>query len=63
MVLDWCCMCKHDGESVDHLLLHCLVAYEMWSMPFGLLVFFWLCLGVFWVYWNAGKVGLVGNGI
>ena len=32
VVLDWCCMCKGDGESVDHLLLHCLVAHEMCSM-------------------------------
>jgi hypothetical protein len=26
VVLDWCCVCKCDGEFVDHLLLHCLVA-------------------------------------
>ena len=24
VVVGWCCMCKMDGESVDHLLLHCL---------------------------------------
>jgi hypothetical protein len=26
IVVDRCCMCKRDGESVDHLLLHCEVA-------------------------------------
>lgn len=26
MVLDWCYMCKKDGEAVDHLLLHSEVA-------------------------------------
>jgi hypothetical protein len=24
-------MCKHFGESIDHLLLHCEVAYEVWT--------------------------------
>jgi hypothetical protein len=36
VVLDWCCMCKGYGESVDHLLLHFPIAHEMWSMLFGL---------------------------
>uniref|UniRef100_A0A2N9J9J5 Reverse transcriptase zinc-binding domain-containing protein n=1 Tax=Fagus sylvatica TaxID=28930 RepID=A0A2N9J9J5_FAGSY len=32
IILDWCCMCKSSGESTDHLLLHCSVAWELWSM-------------------------------
>ena len=39
-MLDWCCMCKCNGESVDHLLLHCSVAHEM-SMLFGLFGISW----------------------
>ena len=41
-ILDWCCMCKCNGESVDHLFLHCPVAMDLWSIVFGL-------FGVSWV--------------
>uniref|UniRef100_A0A2N9H476 Reverse transcriptase domain-containing protein n=1 Tax=Fagus sylvatica TaxID=28930 RepID=A0A2N9H476_FAGSY len=41
-VLDWCFMCKRAGESVNHLMLHCEYAQELWSMI--------LCMfGVSWV--------------
>ena len=33
-MVDWCCMCRKSGETLDHLLLH---------MKFGLL--FSVCLG------------------
>jgi hypothetical protein len=26
IVIEWCCLCKKSGESIDHLLLHCEVA-------------------------------------
>jgi hypothetical protein len=26
-----CCMCKKNGKSIDHLLLHCEVACNLWS--------------------------------
>ena len=29
-------MCKRNGESVDHLFLHCSVAMDMWSMVLGM---------------------------
>ena len=35
-------MCKCNGESVDHLLLHCPIALDLWSMILGL-------FGVYWV--------------
>ena len=22
-IVDWCCMCRYSGETVDHLLIHC----------------------------------------
>ena len=31
MVLDWCCMCGNSGESIEHIILHCEVATELWS--------------------------------
>lgn len=34
-VLDWCYMCKGKTEMVNHLLRHCPIASELWSMVFG----------------------------
>jgi hypothetical protein len=42
IVVSWCCMCKADGESVDHLLLHCPYAKELWDMIFGLFGLQWV---------------------
>ncbi|XP_075665589.1 uncharacterized protein LOC142635288 [Castanea sativa] len=33
--VDWCIMCRCNGETVDHLLLHCGKAYRLWSL-FGI---------------------------
>ena len=41
LILDWCYMCKSNGESVDHLLLHCPIVYELWSMVFILFGIHW----------------------
>ena len=27
--VDWCIMCGHCGEMVDHLLFHCEMAYQL----------------------------------
>ena len=35
-------MCKGCGESIDHLLIHCPIAYEMWSMIFCLFGICWV---------------------
>jgi len=37
-----CHMCKRDEETVDHLLLHCPMAIELWGLVFAL-------FGVKWV--------------
>ena len=41
-ILDWCYMCKCNGELVDHLFLHYPVPRDLWSMILGL-------FGVSWV--------------
>ena len=31
---DWCIMCRCNGETMYHLLLHCGKAYRLWSLVF-----------------------------
>ncbi len=38
----WCCMCCCNGETVDHLLLHCPLAGVLWNWIF-------LIFGIHWV--------------
>jgi hypothetical protein len=42
IVVEWCCICKKCGDSIDHLLLHCEVVTKLWSVLFQL-------FGVAWV--------------
>ena len=42
ILLDWCYMCKRYGESVNHLLLHCPIAFELWSLVFCLFGLQWV---------------------
>ena len=42
MVLDWCYMCKRCGESMYHLLLHCSIDWELWSLVFCLFGIQWV---------------------
>lgn len=32
IVMEWCFMIKGSGKSVNHLLLHCEVAGELWDL-------------------------------
>ena len=36
MVIDQCCMCKKDGEMINHLFIHCPVARELWNLIISL---------------------------
>ena len=51
-ILDWCYMCKRNGESVDHLFLHCPFASDLWSIVLGLFGVTWVMphtvLGLLW---------------
>uniref|UniRef100_A0A2N9FRJ8 Reverse transcriptase domain-containing protein n=1 Tax=Fagus sylvatica TaxID=28930 RepID=A0A2N9FRJ8_FAGSY len=38
----WCCMCKNADESVNHLLLHCGVARQLWSFVFQFVGIEWV---------------------
>jgi hypothetical protein len=31
IIVNWCCMCKKSGESVNHLLLHCEMTSALWN--------------------------------
>ena len=42
IMLDWCCMCKSSGKSVNHLLMHCPIAQELWNMVLILFGLFWV---------------------
>ena len=42
MLVEWCCMCGYNGETMEHLLLHCSVAFELWSFVFGSFGFQWV---------------------
>ena len=42
VMVNWCCLCKVDGESIDHLFLHCSVAKQLWDCILTL-------FGVHWV--------------
>ena len=42
--MGWCCMCHYSGETVEHLLLHCSVAFMLWSFLFRSFGFHWVLL-------------------
>jgi hypothetical protein len=39
----WCCMCRHDGETGNHLLIHCTLASNLWHLILR-------SFGVLWVF-------------
>ena len=38
----WCCMCKNTNETVNHLLLHCLIARQIWGFVFQFVGINWV---------------------
>ena len=41
-LVNWCCLCQHDEETVDHLLLYCKFAHALWSEVFLMFGFQWV---------------------
>jgi hypothetical protein len=42
VVINRCCLCMSDKESVDHLLLHCEVAHVLWHAIFSRFRLHWV---------------------
>ena len=54
VIVDWCCLCKSDGESVSHLLLHFPTVSEMWAFLFCIVGLAWLCQVQLKLCWSLG---------
>lgn len=52
-------MCKQNGESVDHLLLHCYVVYALWSARLTRFGLSWVMprrvFDLFACWWTSGR--------
>ena len=44
-LVGWCCMCRNDGETGSHLLIHCPIAAALWQLILR-------SFGVLWVFPN-----------
>ena len=55
--VDWCIMCGHCGEMVDHLLFHCEMAYQLQSFVFITFALSWLYLDRYQTCFLAGGIG------
>ncbi len=44
-LVGWCSMCRCDGETISHLLLHCEVAYGSWTFVFWTFGILWVLPG------------------
>lgn len=42
ILVNWCCMSKVIGESVDYLFLHFSMARELWDTVFSLFGIHWV---------------------
>ena len=43
--VNWFCMCRSNGELVDHLLLHSDVAHALWGDVFQIFGIHWVMPG------------------
>ena len=58
-MINRCCLCKSDGETIDHLLLHCKIACSLWYAIFTRIGLSWVMLsnvaGLFACWWLGGR--------
>jgi hypothetical protein len=58
IVIDRCCMCKRNGESVDYLL-NCEVSCALWSAIFSRFGLSWVMplwvVDLFGCWWTGGR--------
>jgi len=58
IVIERCCMCKRDGESVDYIL-YCDMASALWSALFSRFRMSWVIprqvIDLFACWWSAGR--------
>ena len=45
ILVNWCCMCHCNEETVNHLLLHCPVAHSLWVYMFQIFRIQWVMPG------------------
>jgi hypothetical protein len=59
IVINRCWLCESDGESMDHLLLHCGVAIALWNVIFNRFGLCWVMPGsvreLFACWWMRGR--------
>jgi hypothetical protein len=62
IVIDRCCMCKMNGETVDHLL-HCEVARVLWNAIFSCFTLYWVMplrvVDLFACWWRVVALGVL----
>jgi hypothetical protein len=58
IVINRCCLCKSDGETVNHLFLHCEVARALWYAIFSRFGLHWVMpnsvVDLFACWWTGG---------
>jgi hypothetical protein len=59
IVMVWCCMCKKSRETLDHLVLYCDIARDLWNLVFQIFGVEWVMPRRWRISWPLGKIGLV----
>jgi hypothetical protein len=58
-VVNRCCLCKLNGEFVDHVLLHCKVTSALWNAIFSYFGLSWVMpnrvVDLFAYWWLGGR--------